>query len=266
MTMPRCHDALTAAPLRLNLRGHGAGFRGRESDTSALLWSERRPEMIRVPLKPGGPAAAVARRSSVRAIVGRPRMERTRRRHATLKMFVRNASCRHSLMRVPVTVTEILANTARREIPGTVPEMTCQPGQSCQGNGNQIDWFWALPNSGQHGRGDVSPMRLNWRDLGSARADDADGMIVEIDGFAATALPAISARYFILVAEPGCCPGCLPRDRSASVEVFAASPVPARGQALRLTGVWRVRRDDPWRAGGTSWRTRVRLNHLAGGR
>lgn len=86
-------------------------------------------------------------------------------------------------------------------------------------------------------------MRLNWRDLGSARADLADQATIEVTGFAATALPMMSAAHFILVAEPGCCPGCFPRDRSASVEVFAASPISLRGRSLRLTGVWRVRRD-----------------------
>ena len=92
-------------------------------------------------------------------------------------------------------------------------------------------------------------MRLNWRDLGSVRAETADGSVVEIDGFAATALPSASATHFILTFEPGCCPGCFPRDRSASVEVFASSAVPLRGQSLRLAGTWRVRRDHPagWR-------------------
>jgi membrane dipeptidase len=92
-------------------------------------------------------------------------------------------------------------------------------------------------------------MRLNWQDLGTPVADTADGAIVEIAGFPATVVPVPSASHFILTFEPGCCPGCFPRDRSVSVEVFAAAPLPSRGQSLRLTGIWRVRRDDP-----TGWR------------
>jgi membrane dipeptidase len=92
--------------------------------------------------------------------------------------------------------------------------------------------------------GSTKQMRLNWRDLGSARADEIDGQTVEIDGFAATALPVTNAAHFILTFEPGCCPGCFPRDRTASVEVFAVSPVPLQGGSMRLTGVWHVGHDD----------------------
>lgn len=96
-------------------------------------------------------------------------------------------------------------------------------------------------------------MRLNWRDLGSARADHADRASIEIAGFAATVPPLARASHFILVAEPGCCAGCFPRDTAASVEVFAASAIPLRGQWLRLTGVWGVRRD-----GSAGWRYQLR--------
>jgi len=92
-------------------------------------------------------------------------------------------------------------------------------------------------------------LRLNWHELNGARADSADGTVVEIHGFPATVLPSVHATHFILTFEPGCCPGCFPRDRAASVEVFAASPIPTRGQQLRLSGRWRVQRDDAegWR-------------------
>jgi membrane dipeptidase len=92
--------------------------------------------------------------------------------------------------------------------------------------------------------GSAKCMRLNWQDLGSARAEDADGEPVEISGFGATASRSAHVRHFILTCEPGCCAGCFPRDLSASVEVFAAAPVPMYGQLSRLTGTWRVRRDD----------------------
>jgi membrane dipeptidase len=76
---------------------------------------------------------------------------------------------------------------------------------------------------------------LGWHDL----AAGADAAVVDIDGFAATAA-ALTAGHFILLAEPACCAGCVPRNPMAAVEVFARSPVPLRGQALRLTGTWRV--------------------------
>jgi len=92
-------------------------------------------------------------------------------------------------------------------------------------------------------------MRLNWQDLGSGRADMANGETIEIGGFAASALPGSGAAHFILTSEPGCCAGCFPRDFTASVEVFAASPITMRGELLRLAGTWRVRSHEPsgWR-------------------
>ncbi len=92
-------------------------------------------------------------------------------------------------------------------------------------------------------------MRLTWRDLGSARAETSDGQSVEVEGFAAALTPSAGATRFMLTFEPGCCPGCMPRDRSASVEIFAASAIPPRGQPVRLSGSWRVQSDDPsgWR-------------------
>jgi membrane dipeptidase len=91
-------------------------------------------------------------------------------------------------------------------------------------------------------------MRLHWRDLGTPRADRADGKSVELAGFPLTALPTSTADYFLLMAEPGCCQGCVPANRLAVVEVFADRPLkPGTGQ-LRLTGTWRISSDaDGWR-------------------
>ncbi len=85
-------------------------------------------------------------------------------------------------------------------------------------------------------------MCIGWHDL----AAGVDAAVVDIDGFAATAL---TASHFLLLPEPACCAGCVPRNPLAAVEVFAASPVPLRGQALRLSGTWRLARDDTsdWR-------------------
>lgn len=95
-------------------------------------------------------------------------------------------------------------------------------------------------------------MRLNWLDLGGARAISADGALVEIGGFPAAVPMSARATHFMLTSEPGCCPGCFPGDRTASIEVFAAAPIPMRGQMLRLSGRWQVRRDDP-----SGWRYRL---------
>jgi len=92
-------------------------------------------------------------------------------------------------------------------------------------------------------------MRLRWEDLGTPRADDAEDATVELGGFLAAPLPVARASHCLLVAEPSCCAGCLPRHPLAAVEVFAASPVPVSGGAVRLTGTWRRVRDagNPWR-------------------
>jgi membrane dipeptidase len=92
-------------------------------------------------------------------------------------------------------------------------------------------------------------MRLTWPILHSVHAAASDNTTVEIDGFPASKHVTPTATHFILAAEPGCCPGCYPSDRAASVEVFSAAPLPLRGRLLRLTGTWRVQADHPegWR-------------------
>jgi membrane dipeptidase len=91
-------------------------------------------------------------------------------------------------------------------------------------------------------------MRLHWRDLGSPRADRADGKTIELAGFPLTALPTPTADYLLLMAEPGCCAGCVPANRLAVVEVFADQPLKLGTGQLRLTGTWRIASDpDGWR-------------------
>jgi membrane dipeptidase len=89
-------------------------------------------------------------------------------------------------------------------------------------------------------------MQLRWPDLATTRADHADGATVEIAGWMATPT---RARNFLLSPEPSCCAGCPPRDPLFAVAVFAEAPIAPQPQALRLTGTWRVRTDDP-----TAWR------------
>ena len=109
-------------------------------------------------------------------------------------------------------------------------------------------------------------MRLKWENLGTRIADEADTKTVEIDGFAATPFATPTARRFILTEEPGCCPGCFPRDGSVSVEVFATAPIPLTGDLARLTGQWRVQpaargQSNP---GAINCATRVCWSHRAG--
>lgn len=91
-------------------------------------------------------------------------------------------------------------------------------------------------------------MRLSWNDLGTPRADKADRKRVEIVGFVLTSLAMGGTDSFLLMAEPGCCQGCVPNNPLAVVEVFAGRPPKAGSGALRLSGIWRVSRDaDGWR-------------------
>lgn len=91
-------------------------------------------------------------------------------------------------------------------------------------------------------------MRLNWRDLGTPRADKAHGRPVEITGFAVTALPTAETDHFLLMAEPGCCQGCVPNNPWAVIEISASTPLELGNGAVRLTGRWVVASDpDGWR-------------------
>jgi membrane dipeptidase len=92
-------------------------------------------------------------------------------------------------------------------------------------------------------------MRLSWRDLGTPRADRAAGKSVELTGYPLTALPTGSAYHFVMMAEPGCCQGCVPNNPLAVVEVLADEPIKlGNGGRLTLSGTWAVSSDpDGWR-------------------
>jgi len=91
-------------------------------------------------------------------------------------------------------------------------------------------------------------MRLSWRDLGTPRADRAAGKPVELTGFPLSALPAGSADHFVMMAEPGCCQGCVPNNPLAVVEVLADRPIKVGSGPLRLNGTWQVSADpEGWR-------------------
>jgi len=91
-------------------------------------------------------------------------------------------------------------------------------------------------------------MQLRWNDLGTRRADRAQGKTVEIAGFPLTSLSTASADHFLMMAEPGCCQGCVPANPLAVVEVSTERPLKIGDGALRLSGTWRVSSDsDGWR-------------------
>jgi len=92
-------------------------------------------------------------------------------------------------------------------------------------------------------------MQLRWPDLGTARADHADGATVEIAGWMATAE---RASHFLLSPEASCCAGCAPRDPLYAVEIFAQAPIAPQPQALRLTGTFRIHNND-----ASAWRCQL---------
>jgi membrane dipeptidase len=86
-------------------------------------------------------------------------------------------------------------------------------------------------------------MRLSWRDLGTPRGNKATGRMVEISGFPLTVLPTGSADHFVMMAEPGCCQGCVPNNPLAVIEVFADKPLKVGNGPSRLSGTWQVSSD-----------------------
>src|SRR5476649_1764094 len=103
-------------------------------------------------------------------------------------------------------------------------------------------------------------MRLSWHDLGTKRADQANGREVEFIVWPTTALPVKTADYFLLTSEPNCCAGCVPGNRLAVIEVFAKAPIDFTDHALRLGGSWHVVTDDP-----SGWRYQLRGAYAIGG-
>ena len=79
-------------------------------------------------------------------------------------------------------------------------------------------------------------MLIQWDDLGAT----AMGQTVTLSGYPVALAGQIRATRFLLTQEPGCCPGCAPRDPSGSVEVEAQTAIPLRAGALRLSGTWQT--------------------------
>ena len=95
----------------------------------------------------------------------------------------------------------------------------------------------------------TSSTRLSWGKLAQAE----DGALVEVEGWMAPIELDAAHSYFFLVPEMSCCLGCVPRDPSQAIEVFAERPVPIAAGPVRLRGRWRALSDDP---NGWLWQLR----------
>jgi len=103
-------------------------------------------------------------------------------------------------------------------------------------------------------------MMLRWSDLGTLRADKANGKTVDVSGWPTAALGARRAGHFLLMAEPNCCPGCVPANPFAVIEVLATEPLELANGAVRLSGTLRVVKDD-----ADGWRYRLHAARPVGG-
>jgi membrane dipeptidase len=81
---------------------------------------------------------------------------------------------------------------------------------------------------------------IRWDMLGSPASEAAVGQTVTLSGYPVTSPGQVRALRFLLTAEPGCCPGCAPRDPMGSVEVEARAAIPLRSGRLHLSGQWSV--------------------------
>jgi membrane dipeptidase len=91
-------------------------------------------------------------------------------------------------------------------------------------------------------------MRIRWDELGSAAAAVWNGQTVTVSGYPLALAGRRQAARFLLTQEPGCCPGCAPRDPSGTIEIESLAPVPLHAGAVGLAGMWQVRRDGDGRS------------------
>jgi membrane dipeptidase len=86
-------------------------------------------------------------------------------------------------------------------------------------------------------------MQIRWDAFGSGSLDAAEGQTVTLSGYPVALPGQTRATRFLLTREPGCCPGCTPRDPLGTVAVEAHAAIPLHLGAIRLSGVWRVWHD-----------------------
>jgi membrane dipeptidase len=104
--------------------------------------------------------------------------------------------------------------------------------------------------AGAKPRQKVSAMKLSWDALATGHASAFAGQRVRLEGWLCA--PDLAGRR-VMVAEPPCCPGCLPGSTGARVHVAAATklgsgPVMLEGSLHHVDGVWRLCDAQPvWR-------------------
>jgi membrane dipeptidase len=86
-------------------------------------------------------------------------------------------------------------------------------------------------------------MLIRWGDLTSGRADAALGQVVTVSGYPVGLPGQTRAERFLMTEEPGCCPGCAPRDPGGTIWVEARSAIPLHAGIRRLSGVWQAGTD-----------------------
>jgi hypothetical protein len=86
-------------------------------------------------------------------------------------------------------------------------------------------------------------MQLGWEDIAAGNASALVGRIVRLEGWLSG--PDLAGRR-VVVAEPPCCPGCLPSPAAARVHVapitpIGSGPVILEGVLHEADGVWILR-------------------------
>jgi membrane dipeptidase len=102
-------------------------------------------------------------------------------------------------------------------------------------------------------------VQIDWGDLRTGLADLWDGAEIEIVGWVAPIDVGEHHDYFLLIAEPTCCIGCLPSNPTACVEVFSTEPIASAERPVQLIGRWCRLVDDP-----AGWRYQLRDARLVG--
>ncbi len=88
-------------------------------------------------------------------------------------------------------------------------------------------------------------MHIDWPSIRSGHANTLDGVVAELSGWMTPLEPTHQVDYFLLTADPPCCPGCAPADPFASIEVYAATPVRLQDGPITVRGRFQRLIDDP---------------------
>jgi len=109
-------------------------------------------------------------------------------------------------------------------------------------------------------------MSIRWSDLNLLVA----GRRVTLSGHPVALSSQSHAARFLITQEPGCCPGCAPRDPAGTIEIQARSAIPLLSGSVHLSGVWSAhdgayRLTDAHLAEPVGWSAITRRRALAAG-